>query len=140
MRIAAMLLADAANETSDRKVNLLGAGFDLWPRNKFPSRAEVVVFLRLEILASETGNHTVVLDLITSDGKSIIPRIQGQFAAPPGPPMYRYLNLIYNLRFDIPAPGEYSFRAVINGKEEASCPVKAVLLPTAAIPGQQPGS
>lgn len=140
MRIAAMLLADAANETRDAKINLLGAGFDSWPRRQFPARAEVVVYLRIEILSSEAGQHTVVLDLIDADGHRVIPPIQGQFDAPPGPPMYRYLNVIYGCRFDIPRAGDYRFAAIIDGHEAGYCPVRAVLIPSTTTPNQEPQS
>jgi len=130
MKITAMLLADAANSTNDGRINLLGAGFDQWPRKQFPSKAEVTVFLRTEILSTEAGDHAIALDLINADGKPVIPRIQGKFNIQSGPPFYRYLNLTYNLRFEIPSPGEYSFRAIIDGRDESSCPIRAFLIPT----------
>lgn len=137
MKVIAMLLADFANYTNDGKINLLGAGFDMWPRPQFPALAHVVVYIRIEILASEGGDHTISLDLITSDGRSVIPRQGGQFKVPAGPPMYRYLNLTYELAFQIPAPDDYSFRVVIDGQEMGSCPVKAQLLPPTTL-GQAP--
>ncbi|HUK57149.1 MAG TPA: hypothetical protein VLY20_10870 [Nitrospiria bacterium] len=133
MKITAMLLANAANSTGDGRINLLGAGFDQWPRKQFPSKAEVTVFLRIEILSTEAGTHAIALDLINGDGQEVIPRIQGMFTIPSGPPFYRYLNLTYNLRFEFPSPGEYSFRAVINGRDESSCPIRAVLIPAESV-------
>ena len=130
MRIAAMLLADAANNTGDGRINLLGAGIDRWLISQFPGIAEIVVFLRLEILSTEAGEHRIALDFISADGQSITPRIQGEFTAPSGPPFYRYLNLTYRMKFKIPNPGEYSFRVTIDGREESSCPVEAILTPT----------
>jgi hypothetical protein len=138
MKITAMLLADAANSTSDGRINLLGAGFDQWPRKQFPSKAEVTVFLRTEILSTEAGDHAIALELIDADGRSIIPRIQGRFNIPSGPPFYRYLNLTYNLRFEIPSPGDYSFRAVIDGRDESSCPIRALLIPSESTTEKPP--
>jgi len=129
MEIMAMLLAEASNTTKDGNVNLLGAGITSWSSKKYPAKASIVCFLRLNFLSTEAGNHQVALDSINEDGKRIMPRINGTFTIPEGVPMYNFLNLIYKITFEFPAPGTYSLHAVIDNQKRADCPITAVLVP-----------
>ena len=80
MQIDYLVLADAAT-AADGKLYIHGAGWDRINASTFPvAHPMVAVAVRLRVPWNDTNQpHKVQLDIIDSDGSSILP-------APPGPP------------------------------------------------------
>jgi len=132
MNIEAFLLCDCATDYQG-KLNVLGA-FDNIYSKKIPTvHPACTVAARIRFAKIEEGNHKLRIDVIDQDGKSIIPRLDGNISVRVKEDVgSSVVNLILNLqRLKFEVYGEYRIDLAIDGKVEGSLPFAVRELPNA---------
>jgi len=126
MNIQVAVLCDAATDEGSGKLNLLGA-FDTICAQQLPAtHPQCSVALRVTFGSGDEGTHTVRLNFVDADGRSIMPDF------PPIPvvvtlPEHMHFgsrNVIVNfqnLKFD--KPGLYSIDVSVDDQPLASIPL-----------------
>jgi hypothetical protein len=133
MKLIALLLADAVNETPDGRLNMLGAGLTHINALKFPATGTLTVMTRFEIAPSEWigSNHRLALRVMDEDGKDLLPngRLEMAFDLPTvrkRVDQESFFNQVLRLDgFKIPKPGHYRVVVLMDGHEVGSCPITA---------------
>ncbi len=133
MKLIALLLADAVNETPDGRLNLLGAGLTHINALKFPATGTLTVVTRFEIAPSEWigSNHRLALRVMNEDGKDLLPngRLEMAFDLPTARKRMdqdSFFNQVLRLDgFQIPNPGRYRVVVLMDGHEVGSSPITA---------------
>ena len=123
MNIEAFLLCDCATD-SFGKLNVLGA-FDSIHAAKMPHvHPACTIAIRIRFNATEHGQHQMRLNVIDVDGKSIVPKLEGQVNVPAKKDASSIaVNMILNLqRLKFENFGEYRVDFAIDGRQEASLP------------------
>ena len=160
MKLVALMLADAVNETTDGRLNLLGAGLTHINALKFPATGTMTVVTRFEIAPSEWigSNHRLALRVMDEDGKDLLPngKLEMTFDLPTAKrrvDQESFFNQVLRLDgFQIPNPGRYRVVVLMDGHEVGSAPVTASVVqqvqrteminrsePLPPDPGQDPG-
>jgi hypothetical protein len=124
IRVPLHLLADSANVSQEGKLNLLGI-FENIHAVTFPATHPMLALVfSVEGDTGDAGReHSLVIDLIDSDGKQIA-NINGKvkFGTPKGGKVSHNQIVVFgNLKF--PKPGMYEFKIIINGEERAFVPL-----------------
>jgi hypothetical protein len=138
MNIQVAVLCDAATDDNG-KLNLLGAFDTIYARELPAVHPQCAVALRVTFLAGDEGKHSLQLNFVDADGRSIMPNF------PPIPVEvslpedmhFGTRNFIVNiqqLKFD--QPGLYSVDVSLDGQPQASMP----LLVKHVQPSQTPPS
>ena|ERR1035437_2221363 len=129
MKINYALLADLAQATPDGKVNILGGGIDQLMAPEFPIVQPVLTLVaRIEVAASECDkDHRFQVLFWDQDGNQLPPTVDGHFTAqrnPVNPAGISNIQLaIMMSQVAIPRAGDYSFRIMLDDREEANLPL-----------------
>lgn len=132
-------LADAADTGPGRKFNILGGGITQLNGGTFPLRhPHLALVVGLRVTAVETGReHLLRFVLLDPDGHQLAEASGALVAAARQDGRDEVVTFsidLWNLTF--PAPGEYSFRVLVNGSELRRLPLTAAL--SEARPGRPP--
>ncbi|MBF6606339.1 MAG: hypothetical protein IVW53_12225 [Chloroflexi bacterium] len=119
-------LADAADTTPGQKFHVLGGGISRIGGPGFPLRhPHVALVVSLSITVPEFGHeHEVRIVCLGPDGAEVAPPAIANVAFAGGDGHDTTVTFavdLWNLTF--PAPGEYSFRVLINGSERKRLPL-----------------
>jgi len=122
MRLDFLVLADRA-EAVNGKLYMVGGGFDRVSVPVFPANANFDVALGAMVDYNETNEpHSFELRLENVDNEVVLGPIGGQVEVgrPPGmkPGQSQRVMLVIRGPFPIPAPGEYSWVAVLDGSQQ----------------------
>ena len=130
MDIEAFLLCDCATD-SIGKLNVLGA-FDTIGAKQAPVvYPACTVAARIRFAKIEEGIHRIRINIIDADGKSIGPKIEDNINVriPPNEDSFA-ANLILNIqRMKLEDFGDYRVDLAIDGRQEASVPLKVRQVP-----------
>ncbi len=125
MNIQVAVLCDAATDDHG-KLNLLGA-FDTIQAQQLPAiHPQCSIALRLTFLSGDEGKHTLQLNFVDADGRSIMsnfPPIPVEVALPDDTHFgtRNYIVNIQQLKFE--QPGLYSIDLSLDGQPQASIPL-----------------
>lgn len=130
-------LADAAESLPGQKFHVLGGGISRIAGRTFPLRhPHVALVVGLLVTAPETDRpHEVRFVLLDPDGHEVAGATGSLVAHGQGDGRDATLTLaidLWNLTF--PAPGDYSFRLLVNGSERKRLPLVITALPDAPAP------
>ena len=123
MNIEAFLLCDAATDTQG-KLNVLGAFDHIFSPQTPTIYPSCTVAARIRFTKVEEGKHKVRLNIIDSDGKSVVPPLDGAIEVRiPDNTDSTVANLILNLQnVKLNKFGEYRIDLAIDGRQEGSLP------------------
>jgi hypothetical protein len=121
MEVAFAFFAEAAQITSDGRLNVLGADLRAL-QGSFPVVVQSVAFVaKVELDSVEReGVHHFTGQMMGPDGAAIEPRIVGEYTAPA--PVKPELKAAFTVVFRImgmvfPSPGTYTFQISVDGRE-----------------------
>ena len=139
MDIQIAVLCDAATDNNG-KLNILGT-FDTIYTSQLPAtHPQCSIAVRMTFNKVEDGTHTVKLNFVDEDGKSVMPPIEIPVeVAVPDETIFLSRNFIVNiqkLKFD--KEGLYSIDIAVDGRQEGSIPL-LVKIPTRQGGPQQIG-
>ena len=139
MDIQIAVLCDAATDNNG-KLNILGT-FDTLYTSQLPAtHPQCSIAVRMTFNKVEDGTHTVKLNFVDEDGKSVMPPIEIPVeVAVPDETIFLSRNFIVNiqkLKFD--KEGLYSIDIAVDGRQEGSIPL-LVKIPTRQGSSQQIG-
>ena len=130
MDIEAFLLCDCATD-SQGKLNVLGAFDAIWSRQMPMVHPACTVAARVRFAKIEEGTHRIKINVIDADGRSIGPKIENNIniRIPPNEDSFT-TNLILNIqRMKLEDYGDYRVDLAIDGRQEASVPLKVRQVP-----------
>ena len=128
MEITLALLADAANVSTDGKLNILGI-FNALGGSSFPVvHPQMALVLRFEATRAEEGRaRPIELQLADSDGKKLF-KIGAQLVVPAGTPgtpiRLNHILMLNGIQF--PRPGDYVFNVLVGDDQKAAIDLKLV--------------
>jgi hypothetical protein len=130
-------LADAAQATPGQKFNVLGGGLDHIGGQTYPLRhPHLALVIGLRVTATEVDRaHELRFVLLDPDGREVAAASSNLTVHGRTDARDRPVTLAidaWNLTF--PAPGDYSFRLLVNGSERRRIPLVLVRLPAAEAP------
>jgi hypothetical protein len=136
-------LADAAQATPGQKFNVLGGGLDHIGGQAYPLRhPHLALVIGLRVTATELDRaHELRFILLDPDGREVAAASSNLTVHGRTDARDRPVTLAidaWNLTF--PAPGDYSFRLLVNGSERRRIPLVLVQLPAADLPASPPAS
>jgi hypothetical protein len=139
MDIQIAVLCDAATDNNG-KLNILGT-FDTIYTSQLPAtHPQCSIAVRMTFNKVEDGTHTVKLNFVDEDGKSVMPPIEIPVeVAVPDETIFLSRNFIVNiqkLKFD--KEGLYSIDIAVDGRQEGSIPL-LVKIPARQGSSQQIG-
>jgi hypothetical protein len=121
MDLAYAFFAEAAQITSDGRLNVLGADLRAL-QGRFPLVLQSVAFVaKVELETAERGGmHRFTAQMVGPDGAAIEPRIEAEYMAPP--PVNPDLKAAFTIVFQIvgmtfPTQGIYTFQISVDGRE-----------------------
>ncbi len=121
MELAFAFFAEAAQITSDGKLNVLGVDLRTL-QGKFPLFLPSVAFVaKVELETAEReGIHRFTGQMFGPDGAAVEPHIEAEYVAPP--PANPELKAAFTVLFQIvgmtfPSPGAYIFHILVDGRE-----------------------
>lgn len=131
MEIEFLIIADAV-EAVNRKLYMMGGGWDRWTSPTYPSPMRLGIAVGLLVPWDETNErHRLRLSVIDGDGKPVIPEIHGEIEVgrPPGmaPGSKQRALLTINAGFPLPRPGPYEVVVTAPAGEEKRVAFEAVL-------------
>ncbi len=134
-------LADAAETVPGQKFHVLGGGVSRLGGRAFPLRhPHLALVVGLLVTAPETDRqHDIQFVLLDPDGKEVAEATGSLVAHGTGDGRDATLTFsidLWNLTF--PAPGDYSFRILVNGSERKRLPLTVSLVTEPAPPGPMP--
>jgi hypothetical protein len=106
-----LLLGEAAAAHPDGTVSILRAGINRVSGPKLPVLLMGVLVVKIEGEAAESGDHTIKIRIIDSDGNDIAPKLDGNFTVGP---RGGSSQLILNFRMSFPKYGRYEFSTIID--------------------------
>ena len=135
-------LADAAEARPGQKFAVIGGGVSRLGGPQFPLRhPHLALVCGLSVTAPEFGReHDLQFILLTPDGQQLSNANAKVMANGPADGRDSILTFsldLWNLTF--PAPGDYSFRLLVNGSERKRLPLLLLRPPEAADHGTRPG-
>jgi hypothetical protein len=124
MQVEVFSLCDAAT-VYQGKLNILGAFDTIWSGKVPVVYPQCAIALRIRFEAIEKGSHKIAVNLVDTDGKHVIPPVNGtvniDFTAEQ---RSGSANLVLNIqRLKLNEYGEYSIDLGIDGRCEASLPL-----------------
>jgi len=130
-------LADAAQATPGQKFNVLGGGLDHIGGQTYPLRhPHLALVIGLRVTATEVDRaHELRFVLLDPDGREVAAASSNLTVHGRTDARDRPVTLAidaWNLTF--PAPGDYSFRLLVNGSERRRIPLVLVRLPAGDAP------
>ena len=130
-------LADAAQATPGQKFNVLGGGLDHIGGQTYPLRhPHLALVIGLRVTATELDRaHELRFVLLDPDGREVAAASSNLTVHGRTDARDRPVTLAidaWNLTF--PAPGDYSFRLLVNGSERRRIPLVLVRLPATDAP------
>ncbi len=138
-------LADAAQAVPGQKFNVLGGGLDRVGGATFPLRhPHLALVVGLSVTAAETERtHDLRFVLLDPDGREVANATGNLTVHGRTDARDHTVTLaidVWNVTF--PAPGDYSFRLLVNGSERRRVPLVAVRLaqPERGGPPQERGA
>jgi len=140
MNIEAFLLCQCAAD-SGGKLNVLGAFDCLWA-NKVPVTCpSCSVTARIRFSSIEQGSHNVRINIIDEDGKAVSPRLESTISVRLAENESSCIrNIILNiLQLKFGNYGDYRIDLAIDGRQEASLPLKIVKVHGQKTPGPATG-
>ncbi len=131
MNIEAFLLCDCATDQRG-KLNVLGAFDSIYAKKTPIVHPACTVATRIRFERIEEGEHKVSINVIDQDGKSVIPRLNGNISVKARPDAgSTVVNLILNLqRLKFENYGEYRIDLAIDEKLEGSLPFNVREVPS----------
>ncbi len=131
MNIEAFLLCDCATDQRG-KLNVLGAFDSIYAKKTPIVHPACTVATRIRFERIEEGEHKVSINVIDQDGKSVIPRLNGNISVKARPDAgSSVVNLILNLqRLKFENYGEYRIDLAIDEKLEGSLPFNVREVPS----------
>jgi hypothetical protein len=124
MQIEVFSLCDAAT-TDGMKLNILGAFDTIWSSKSPILFPHCAVAIRIRFKSVESGEHKIRLNIVNSDGKHIVPPLDGGLnlnLAPQQPSAsVNFVLTIQSLKVE--QFGEYSIDLAIDGRHEATLPL-----------------
>ncbi len=138
MDIEVFVLCDAATNYQGR-LNILGTFDTIWVKQIPVSHPHCAVALRLRFSRIEEGEHKVRINIIDQDGKSIAPPLNASanLIFKENSESTVATNLIMNINgLKLEKYGNHAVDLAINGRQEASLPLRIRQLPEAVQ--QQP--
>jgi|SRR5579884_1031506 hypothetical protein len=131
MQLAYAITASAAEVTPDGRLWLLGGDFDTLAAPNFPAtHPAMALVVKLRAQPAECDReHQLVVDLIDSDGREQIHRIEMAFQPRQAAPGKRIgVNLVMNIvALQFPKPDDYSFHILVDDEEVGVVPLSVVL-------------
>lgn len=122
------LLADHVSETREGKLNIMGEFNSFATAAEFPLQTPPFFLIaRFAASVAEGSDHTLDVLLVHEDGKTIASLLGLPFrffVIMPGHPMKGQFQ-IQMVGVTFPAPGDYTFRLVVDGKTRGEIPVSA---------------
>lgn len=128
MEIEYALLADAAQQSSDGKLYVMGGGIGTIGAKTFPTiHPTMSLVLKLQLHPSECDReHRLEVQLWDADGQSIGTGVNGAFNVPRSPEgRLAYAQMILNIlqaRFE--KPGDYAFHIIVDGQHVKTLPLE----------------
>jgi hypothetical protein len=124
VNVEVFVLCDAATD-SQGKLNILGA-FDTLYAGQAPAiHPQCAIALRVRLSRIEQGKHTLAIQIVDDDGKTIIPPLEGEiealFRGPEDTTVINVILLVQHLKLE--RYGEYSVNLAIGGRQEGSLPL-----------------
>lgn len=128
MEIKIAVLADAANVSSEGKLNITGI-FNRLNASAFPVRwPSMTLVVRFEAHGNEVGDHNLAVRIVDEDGSELA-RIEGMLhlGEPDDPGLPIIAQLISGIQDAVFAhPGTYAFDILIDGRYLGSTPLHVV--------------
>lgn len=124
MQIEVFSLCDAATADAG-KLNMLGAFDSIWAQKLPVIFPQCAVALRIRFKTVETGEHKIKLNVVDSDGKHILPPLEGSLDFRlPREQASASVNFILSIQpLKVEQFGEYSIDLAVDGRHEASLPL-----------------
>jgi hypothetical protein len=138
MEVTLALLADAANISTDGKLNILGV-FNALGGHTFPVvHPQMALVLRFEASHAEAGKaRRLELQLSDGDGGKLF-RIDAQLVVPKGAPgmpiRLDHILMLHGIQF--PKPGDYVFNVLVGDDQKAAIDLRLIQV---QMPTQPPG-
>ncbi len=130
MDIEAFVLCDCATD-SQGKLNVLGAFDTIWSRQMPMVYPACTIAARIRFAKIEESIHRIKINVIDADGRSIGPKIEDNITVriPKNEDSFA-ANLILNIqRMKLEDFGDYRVDLAIDGRQEASVPLKVRPVP-----------
>jgi len=132
MNIQMAVLCDAATQDSSSKLNVLGA-FDTIYAPQMPAvHPQCAVALRITFLTGDEGKHSLQLNFMDADGRSIMPNFPTVPVEVELPEDVHFVtrNFIVNIQqLKFAENGLYSVDVRMDDKSQASIPLLVKFLP-----------
>jgi hypothetical protein len=131
MHVKFALLADGANLSREGKLNILGTFDTIYARTFPTAHPHMQLVLRLEAAPEEAGsNRTLEVRLLDGSGR-VLAHAPGTLAVQPQETgeairldrIFTFTTVVFE------APGRYSFAVVVDGKTDATVPLRVEQLP-----------
>ncbi len=135
MNIQVAVLCDAATDENG-KLNLLGA-FDTIHTSHLPAvHPQCSIALRITFGHEDEGSHTLRLNFVDADGRSIMPSIDIPVQVQiPGDSHFGTRNFVVNIQqLKFEGPGLYSIDLAMDDESRASIPLLVKHTPPPAPP------
>lgn len=137
MNIQVAVLCDAATDDNG-KLNLLGAFDTIYARELPAIHPQCAVALRVTFFSGDEGQHSLRLNFVDADGRSIMPSIELPVEVSlPEDMHFGTRNFIFNiqqLKFD--EPGIYSVDVSLDERSQASVPLMVKYVAQPAPPSE----
>ncbi len=130
MNVEAFLLCDCATDQQG-KLNVLGAFDVVYARQTPAKHPACAVVARVRFSKIEEGEHTIRINVIDEDGNPAGPELQDSISIKiPENENSWIRNLILNIHgLPLKKFGEYRIDFAIDGRQEASLPLKVRQIP-----------
>lgn len=123
MEIEIFTLCDAAADYQGR-LSILGVFDTIFTANLPAAHPHCAVALRIRFSKIEEGKHSLALHIVDSDGKMIVPPLNGEFGIQlAGDGVEGAINLVLNLQgLTFSSYGEYAVNLAIDSQKLDSLP------------------
>lgn len=125
MKVEIFTLCDAATNDAGGKLNILGSFDRLMARQEPITHAQCAVAIKLRFERVEEGQKLLRIQLVDSDGKSVMPTIDAatQVNFKDESPTAT-ASVVLNIQgLKLPRFGEYAIHLAVDGRHEASIPL-----------------
>jgi hypothetical protein len=128
MEVTLALLADAANVSTDGKLNIIGV-FNALGGTSFPVvQPQMALVLRFEATRAEEGRtRPIEIQLADGDGRKLF-KIDAQLVVPQGAPgtpiRLNHILMLHGIQF--PKPGDYVFNILVGDDQKAAVDLRLV--------------
>ncbi len=139
MDIEIFTLCDAATDTHG-KLNILGTFDAIWSKQVPTTHPHCAVALRVRFHRVEEGEHQIKINIIDEDGKLVAPSCNAGTKVVFGENAEGSIvrNLVINIQgLKIEHYGDYALDLAIDGRQEASLPLRVRKPPVPANPPEE---